>query len=414
MKTRRWAWAVCLLGAVESTVASEADDIRIGRIRGYMAQNLERLPNYTCTQTIERSVRPARGRRFQLLDTLRLEVALVNGKELFAWPGSGRFDDRDLADIVGGGTSGNGNFGIFARAIFLTGVTRFSYLGVVERDDRAVYAYSFRVPRAVSGYKLKVNEAEGIAGYHGRFEVDSVSFDVVSLDVMTDDEIPPHVPIRRTSTKMRYHRMTIGAGEFLLPESSELSITDFDGNESRNTVQLSGCRQYGTESVISFADPPPDAPAPAPPPAMPARSGPAVGALPDGLLVEAEIDTPLRFPGSAVGDLVEGRVVSDTKRKGVVMIPKGTAIRGRLGPFGPIAAARVPTLGVTIRLTEIDLPGGRAEILGIVDRILPLGMAGARHSVDNKGTIYIVSGSRLELARGTRIWWRLEHKTEKR
>ena len=410
MNARICIGAICILGAAPAA-ASEADSIRIARIRGYMAQNLERLPNYTCTQTIERSVRPAKGRRFQLLDTLRLEVALVSGKELFAWPGSGKFDDRDLAEIIGGGTSGNGNFGIFARSIFLTGVARFSYLGLVEREDRTVYTYSFRVPRAQSGYKLKVNEAEGIAGYRGRFEVDAESFDVVSLDVMTDDDIPSHVPIKSTYTKMRYQRMTIGAGEFLLPESSELSIVDSAGNQSRNAVQLSGCKQYGTESAISFADPPPDGPAPAPPPS--AAAGPAMGDLPDGLLIEAEMDTPLHFPGSAVGDLVEGRVVSDTKRKGVVMIPKGAAVRGRLGPFGPIPA-RVPTLGVTIRLTEIDLPGGRAEIQGVVDRILPLGMAGARLSVDNKGIIFIVSGSRRELARGTRIWWRLEPKTEKR
>jgi hypothetical protein len=34
--------------------------------------------------------------------------------------------------------------------------------------------------------------------------------------------------------------------------------------------------------------------------------------------------------------------------------------------------------------------------------------------VDNSGIIYIVSGNRRELARGSRIWWRLEPKPEKR
>ena len=91
MRGSRWAY---LLAALPLLAADDAASIRIARIRSQMARNLERLPNYTCTQTIERSIRPARTRRFQLIDTIRLEVALVNGRELFAWPGSGKFDDR--------------------------------------------------------------------------------------------------------------------------------------------------------------------------------------------------------------------------------------------------------------------------------------------------------------------------------
>ena len=110
----------CLLAICPAALtADDAASIRIARIRAHMADNLQRLPNYTCTQTIERSTRPARSRRFQLVDTLRLEVALVNGRGLFAWPGSGKFDDRELGEIIGSGASGNGNFGLHARSIFL-------------------------------------------------------------------------------------------------------------------------------------------------------------------------------------------------------------------------------------------------------------------------------------------------------
>ncbi len=414
MSVRVWSWVVCLLVACPAAwPADDAASIRIARIRAHMADNLQRLPNYTCTQTIERSTRPARSRRFRLLDTLRLEVALVNGRELFAWPGSGKFDDRELGEIIGSGASGNGNFGLHARSIFLGREAQFQFAGEVDLEDRRVYQYVYRVPRLRSGFKLKSGEAEGIAGYHGRFEAETDTLDVVSLDVLADDEIPPHVPIRSAFTKMRYRRMTIGSGEFLLPESSELAITNLTGDESRNVVALSGCKQYGTESVISFADPPPEETTPATPAPPAAGTEKSIGELPVGLDFEASLDTPLAFPGAAVGDLVEGRLTSDAKKKGAVMIPKGTLVRGRLLAFGFLGNARVPTLSVTIRLNEIDLPGGRAEVRGVAQRILALGAAGARLGVDN-GVIYIVSNSRRELVRGSRIWWRLEQKTETR
>src|SRR5215469_12007656 len=85
---------------------SAADDLPpetllLARIKAKAADNLRRLPNYTCTQTIERSRRPARARRFEPVDMLRLEVALVAGKELFSWPGAGQFEDKGIGELVG-------------------------------------------------------------------------------------------------------------------------------------------------------------------------------------------------------------------------------------------------------------------------------------------------------------------------
>src|SRR5512141_1279650 len=77
------------------------------RIREKMTAVLLRQPNYTCTETVERT-RQVGGNHSRIEDTLRLEVALVDGKEMFAWPGSKQFEDRDLDDLVGTGMFGNG------------------------------------------------------------------------------------------------------------------------------------------------------------------------------------------------------------------------------------------------------------------------------------------------------------------
>ena len=99
-----------------------APEVLLARIRLRMKDNLERLPNYTCRQTIERSQRLSSSRRFRLVDAIRLEVALVGGKELFAWPGETSFQDREISQLVSGGAIGNGDFALHARSVFLQGL----------------------------------------------------------------------------------------------------------------------------------------------------------------------------------------------------------------------------------------------------------------------------------------------------
>src|SRR3974390_1739503 len=86
-----------------------------------MSDNLIRLPNFTCLQTIDRSRRASAGLRGETVDRVRVEVALVDGKELFAWPGEGKFEDRELSDMVMGGATSTGNFGLLSKAVFTTG-----------------------------------------------------------------------------------------------------------------------------------------------------------------------------------------------------------------------------------------------------------------------------------------------------
>src|SRR5450756_2396414 len=113
----RWL-SICL--AVQACLAQQdlpPDVLLLAKIKVKMAENLNRLPNYTCKQTVERSRRRTPARKFELLDTVRLEVALVEGKELYGWPGANRIVESEIGHLVGG-TIGNGDFGLLARAFF--------------------------------------------------------------------------------------------------------------------------------------------------------------------------------------------------------------------------------------------------------------------------------------------------------
>ncbi|MCC6586440.1 MAG: hypothetical protein IT168_06955 [Bryobacterales bacterium] len=408
----RWLWLLAglLLAAPKVAAASaaataEADAIRLTRIKVHMSEILTRIPDYTCQLTVERTARLAKTRRFRLIDLLRLEVALVQGRELFSWPGEGKFDDREIGKIVGGGTIGNGNFALHARAVFLGGGVDFKYEGTREEKGRTLVRYTYRVPRAKSGYTLKSGALQGVTGYHGFFEVDQNSIDLVRLEVEAED-IPAHLPIQAARDLMEYARVKIGEHEFLLPKYAELSLTDEAGAEHRNRTTFAACRQYSGESVISFADPTPE-----PANGVAGAEAPAANVaveLPSGLGLLISLEDTLRFDKAAVGDPVVARIVENARWKGKTMVPRGAILRGRVMGFNRYYA-RSEIVRADVQFTSLEFPGAHAEIAGALEDVSTL-PGWTRAAVDKQGIIYI-SGTRLELPRGLRMLWRLRSNT---
>src|SRR5581483_10740607 len=145
-----------------------------------------RHPDYTCLETVERTEQSG-ANRSRVEDTLRLEVALVEGKEMFAWPGSRQFEDRELRDLVSTGMFGNGNFAVYARILFLTNLAVFEYQGEADFNGRPAVVYRFRVPRSANAHRLRVNEREAVVGFHGSFYADSDSLDIRRVEVVAED-----------------------------------------------------------------------------------------------------------------------------------------------------------------------------------------------------------------------------------
>jgi hypothetical protein len=293
--------------------------VLLGRIRLRIAENLNGLPNYTCTQTIERSRRRSSSRKFEMLDTVRLEVALVDGKELFSWPGADRFEEHDLGEMVGG-TIGNGDFALFAKAVFLSGGAQISIIGKESRDGRDVVRLRYTVPRLVSGYNMRIGEARGIVGYEGAAWVDAGSLDLVRLEVLAND-IPPHLALMQAVDVIEYQRLPIGETDFLLPKASDMTMTALDGTETRNRAAFSRCRQYGSSSVLTFDEAPTGKEAP---------KAPVTITLPGDLDLPIRLTTAIQHPLIAKGDRFEAEVTRDIKRKGEVVIPKGARVEGRI------------------------------------------------------------------------------------
>jgi hypothetical protein len=277
------------------------------------------LPDYTCTETIERSHRPAGNKRFTLVDTLRLEVALVGRQELYSWPGAARFETGELRDLVKGGAIGSGDFGLHARSIYLSGTARFEYAGEEMLDGRKAHRFRYEVPRNFSGYTVRIDPHSGIVGYRGSVWNDAENFDLRQIEIEVHD-IPDHVPLRSSFTRIVYQRVPIAGAEFVLPKESEMTLTDLAGNESRNRITFTGCRHFSGESTLVFDEAP----------AMETPAAPVTLTLPEGLDVAVKVASALDLKKAAVGDQVKMTVSKDARRRGETLVPKGALVEARV------------------------------------------------------------------------------------
>jgi hypothetical protein len=372
----------------------------LGRIKVHMQQVLRHEPNYTCLETMERTRRVGLARQFQMQDTLRLEVALVEGREMFAWPGSKQFESDDLRSMISSGTYGNGSFALFARAVFLSSSPTFDYRGQEQRYGKTLERFDFRVTRLASGYSIRIEDREAVVGYRGSFWADPQSLDTTRLEVIADD-IPPELNLASARDRIDYARVQIGPEDFLLPSESELAMIHPDGEESRNYTRFTNCRQYSGESVLRFdevtdgvdAQKPPDEEI----------------VIPAGLELRIALADDIDVMTAAAGDELHGTLAGDLKLKGKVLAAKGAVLQGRITRierYGELTA-------VGITFTDLYSEGRHAALTPQMEKMLTAMLftptPGKPYPIvqekPHEGLIRLRSG-RVVLRRGILMYWR--------
>lgn len=395
-------FVVCLAAACLSSAQPIPPDAGLlARIKDRMAQNLLRLPNYTCAQTIERSQRRSADRPFLPLDKVRLEVALVDGKELFGWRDDHKIAESDPARLVGGGGAiSNGSFALLAKSVFTSPAVEFSYVGESRRNGVESFRFNYRVPASASGYHLRVDPNDVVVGYHGSFWTDANSLDLLRLELHADG-IPSEVGLAAASDALDYARVPIGGSNFLLPTHAELTLAELSGIESRNETRFDGCRQFTGEAVLSFNDPDP---------AVLSQPVPAVKTeveLPNDFETDIALETPITS-SSAIGDLVKARLLHKIKP-----LPKGAILSGHLTRMHRDG----DSYHIGIAFTDIETPASHATLEGRHNALfagttfrdfhfapsLRPGRLGLRRAGPSDFGQLTVPGDRLNLKKGYRL-----------
>ena len=273
-----WKLLPVLVSAVTACAADIDSASLLSLVQSNVRENANRMPRYVCRQRIQRkaftqleprltvtlhpgcaalaeqglpkvpSLTPA------LTDRAYLDVMLAGDKELFSWPGGRSFDTEDPDELLGGGLSGSGDFANFVINIFSNASkVTFEYMGACPGGQCVRYGYV--VPVETSGYIVKSRDKVGSRlGFHGTFDVDPQSANIIRMSVIATDPshaIPEACAIR---TRMSYTSTAAETREFMIPKSTEMEYLSKDGSYSVSDVVYEGCRQYTSESKLTFGE----------------------------------------------------------------------------------------------------------------------------------------------------------------
>lgn len=371
-----WTRFLVALSIATGVQAQQDDPMSLlRRVQVRVANSLDRLPRYMCTETIDRGryepdvrdrgtacVEGPEHRTIHLAtsDRLRLDVGMASSGELYAWVGESRFDDRDLLDMVHEGAISTGSFAAFLTSIFRTEDASFTYDGETTEDGRAVSEFGFSVPYEKSHYVYGEGQHRAITGYEGTFLVDPKISDLVRLVVRTS-RLPQETSACYATTTLDYDRVRLMGSDFLLPSASRLRILHTDGGESENRTVFSNCHEFLGESTISFS-PPPDARV------ADARHGPVSQGLsispelPFSVALTQGIDTST----AAGGDPIRAKLITPIANHSKVLVPTGAAVVARIVSIRQYYGSGG---GITldIKLETVDVAGAPVRLAATPD-----------------------------------------------
>jgi len=355
--------ALLALGALCAADELPAHVLNLARIERQMTAELKRLPNYSCLETIDRYT-AAQGKKLRPYDRIRINVALVDGKELYSWPGARTFDDRSLASMVNNGFVSDGDFSAMTKNIFVNRTAEITWVGAVPASEaagsRQLLRYDFHIQQMMSGWQIRVRHASGTVGAKGSFWVDPATLDLVRLRFAAED-MPPFSLDKSLEESVEFGRVRIGDEDVLLPLSVDLDVESFDGGRARNHETFTNCRRYSVETTLSFD-------VEEKPSVSTATAVEEIRRVPAGLFLALRLETPLDSRHAAVGDELRAIVSRDVRFGKELILPRGAMAKGVIRRLDR-HVGNAPYFEVGLEFYEAEFEGRRAVFSGKLDEV---------------------------------------------
>jgi hypothetical protein len=378
--------AVVLLFAASMASAGVLEsDEAIRRAAEKVASSAKSIHSYTCIETIERDYYRPRGntlpRECPVLmeqrknpapdmvlllaarDRLRLEVATSSRGEIHSWPGASRFADSGIETLVREGPIGTGAFGTLLTIVFLQDVKKFEYLGDIREAGRRQFMYIFSVPVSASHYRVKTmdNSAWLTVGYQGVLHIDAETADPVRIMVVTND-LPPAAGVCQTAANLVFKHDSGLGDELLLPASAGQHYVSINGNETQNNISFSNCRQYSSESTITYGASSGDGASRVRPVA---KLNPVVD-IPGWLPFSMELLSTIDTNNAAGGDRFTARLATPLRDGRRTIAPKGALIEGRVSNVG-IGFRPVESVAIGLIPESLEIKGAKIPFAARLD-----------------------------------------------
>ncbi len=374
MRFRACAFALMTATLAAQTGASPED--LYNRVRQRVIDSVARLPNYTCVQTITRSqygtppankhatacdeiVRNREAHTPPLVqwDRLRVDVAIADQHEVYAWVGAARFEEGDLNKLVGGGQTSMGDFGSLVLDIFQNHAAM-RLEGERTVGGRRLIEYAYDTPLESSQYRVRVGLEQFLTGYHGTVLLDPEIAEVARVTARSA-VLPERTGYCQVSKELDYAKLRAASRDVMIPRQTTTRAIDRDGIEMVSLSDYSSCREYVGESVLRFDD---GSATPAPEVEKTVAAAGSSVAIPSNLQFDCRILTTIDSDTAAAGDRIEAVLRSPLKDStGNVLAPIGTPLHGRLMTFAryPGGAGRKESYEIGVQLRSIELHGAR-------------------------------------------------------
>jgi hypothetical protein len=348
--------ALSVLAGCTTAQEPAQDVVFTARIGSHMRDELAKLPNYTCLETNIRFRKEPDQFNMKSRDTVRLEILYSGHREWYGAPGDRNFRSDTPRGFIRSGMIGSGFFGITLNNIFLSRKATVMYRGEEMLKGRTAVRHDFRLPRPASGLELSIAGFADTVGEQGSFWVDPQSLDLIRLESRVD-EIPLSLLVRDATFSMDYARTRIGERSVLLPQQADLHMVRISDEESYDRLEFTHCRAFSVQSTLRFDAEPRDPAEPLPPGATKGLSG-VVGigdAMPALLPITIHLTKPITDRDS-VGNTIEARVSGDVVRKGKIIIPNGSVVRGRIRRLEQNQTDENFIVG--LEFTDVEVNGG--------------------------------------------------------
>jgi hypothetical protein len=302
------------------------------RIRANVGQQVSRVANYTCVESVERSYffdsfnrisgcanyRKTPPKQLYMRDRLRLDVAVSEGREIFSWHGGKSFSSKGVDDVVQSGPISSGSFVGYLRNIFFEEGVKIRFAGRTSSAGGDFYVFDHVVPLGSSHYQVGSGKKRWIVPFHGRFSGSGTNFELTSLQIIAD-EMPPESEICNAGSEIEYQLVDISGKASLIPKSYVLDISNSNHLYTTSRSEYTQCREFRGESTLRF-DTNDDAATQRTPVARDEW-------LPAGTTLHVRLRTPIDDRTSFTGDPVEGSLIDSVKVKGSgITIPKDAAL----------------------------------------------------------------------------------------
>lgn len=241
--------------ATRAPAADPAADPRMAFIEEAKSAStgfLGSLPNFVCAQQTTRYVSEAKGKDWQAVDVLAVDVVYEGGREKYEHLTINGKPSKKPAEESGAWSTGE--FGTVLADLFSPSTAaKFRYSRTEKIAGFEGSVYKFDVERPHSHWKIYFRSQWIMPAYRGSLWLDKKTARVLRIEMQATD-VPKEFLADTTESAVDYELVSLGTQKFLLPVHAEV-LTCMRGTSTcdKNVIEFRNYHKFSGESTIQFA-----------------------------------------------------------------------------------------------------------------------------------------------------------------